>query len=241
MLLVGRVEALVPGGRLRSLERRRAREDRVLDEVTQIIWPYAAHGITVVSDQHQGDSIRSHFGRHGWGVTIENLTAPKQTAAFTSTRARLVDGSLRLWKCPQLLEDLRRVRARDTETIALPHYAGGHADAASALALAVYQLRGVTDTPPYRRTSGPVGDPPITAGVQSFDKPRHLDAASCSPGPRHAHRPASTAGRRLVREAVLMDRPTWDGDWTRTAFLTMLAELEAQGVRGPRGRLRFAA
>jgi hypothetical protein len=33
------------------------------------------------------------------------------------------------------------VRAKDTETIHLPRYAGGHCDAASALALAVYDLR----------------------------------------------------------------------------------------------------
>ncbi len=142
VLLVGRVEALDPGARLLSFERRRAREDRTLQKVWDIVEPYRP---SVVTDQHQADAVRSFFGRLGTSVRVVNLTASSQTAAFTSTRVRLVDGSLRLWNHPQLIEELRRVRARDSERIELPRFGGGHADAASALALAVYQHRHVTD------------------------------------------------------------------------------------------------
>ena len=44
-----------------------------------------------------------------------------------------------------LIDELRRVRARDTETIALPRFGGGHCDVASALALAVWAKRRVSD------------------------------------------------------------------------------------------------
>lgn len=148
VLVVGAVDAIEPGGRLRSLDLRRGREDRTLDRVREILHPYSPK---VVSDQHQADSIRSFFGRVGWSVEIVNLTGPVQTAAFVSTRTRLLDGSLRCWKHPRLVEDLRRVRAKDTETIHLPRYSGGHCDAASALALAVYDLRFARgNSAPYR-------------------------------------------------------------------------------------------
>lgn len=106
VLLVGAVDALDPGGRLLSLERRRAREDRTLERVWKLIEP---HSPRIVSDQHQADAITSFFGRQGASVKIVNLTRPVQTAAFTSTRARLIDGSLRPWRHPQLVEELRRV------------------------------------------------------------------------------------------------------------------------------------
>jgi hypothetical protein len=78
-----------------------------------------------------------------------NLTAPVQPAAFVSTRTKLLDGSLRAWKHPVLIEDLRRVRARTgSEAIELPRYAGDHRDVASAFALAVFEHRNVTDAPP---------------------------------------------------------------------------------------------
>jgi hypothetical protein len=144
VLLVGRVEAIAPGGRLRSLDLRRGREDRTLEKVAEIIGPYSPR---IVTDQHQADAVRSYFGRLGLSVKVVNLTGPLQTACFMSTRSRMVDGSLRLWRCAQLIEDLRRVRARDTETIYLPRYAGGHCDAASALALACFELRGATGAP----------------------------------------------------------------------------------------------
>jgi hypothetical protein len=143
-LVVGHVEAIEPGGRLLSLDARRSREDRTLRRVLQAIQPYADAGpLRVVGDQHQADALRSYFGRKGIAFDSIPMTSTTQTAAFVALRTRLSDGSLRLWREPGLLEDLRRVRAKDTETIFLPRYASGHCDAAAALALAVYELRHV--------------------------------------------------------------------------------------------------
>ncbi len=141
--LVGAVDAIAPGERLRSLAARRAREDATLARVWEVIEPYAAERpVRVWGDQHQSDGLRSFFGRKGVQVEIVNVTAPIQTQAFVSLRSRLLDGSLRCWKHPQLVEDLRRVRtAKNVESIHLPRYAGGHCDAASALALCAYAVR----------------------------------------------------------------------------------------------------
>ena len=160
VLLTGMVDAIDPGARLLSLERRRAREDRTLARVWELIEPYRPR---IVTDQHQADAVVSYFGRLGVGVRVVHLTAPLQTAAFTSTRTRLLDGSLRLWRHALLLEELRRVQARDTESIYLPRFGGGHADAASALALGVFEQRGVSDAPPGEARFGAgnlLGDAP---------------------------------------------------------------------------------
>jgi hypothetical protein len=142
VLLVGQVEGITPGARLLSLDRRRAREDRTLERVAEVIALYQPR---IVTDQHQADAISSFFGRRGVSVRVVNLNGPVQTAAFTSTRTRIGDGSLRLWNDAQLIEELRRVRARDTETIMLPRFGGSHCDVASALALATWELRSVSD------------------------------------------------------------------------------------------------
>lgn len=166
VLLVGRVEAIDPGGRLLSLDLRRGREDRTLAKVAEIIAPYAP---MIVTDQHQADAVSSYFGREGCTVRVVNLTGPLITAAFTSTRARLLDGSLRLWRHPLLIEELRRVRAKDTERIELSRFGGGHSDAASALSQAVYELRGVTDSPPGEPRAGgtPLSAGGVPAGFES--------------------------------------------------------------------------
>jgi hypothetical protein len=129
--------------------------------VWEIIEPYSPQ---VVTDQHQADAVRSYFGRLGRPVKVVNLTAPLQTAAFTSTRARLVDGSLRLWRHARLVDELRRVRAKDSETIYLPRAGGSHCDIASALALAVYELRWINGGAPHGEPSG--GPPGLTAGIE---------------------------------------------------------------------------
>jgi hypothetical protein len=135
-IVVGPVAAIDPKGAARSFEARRAREDSTLAAVWDLIAPY--HPERIVTDQHNSAAITSYFERRGVPVQVVNLTAPTQTAAFVSTRARLVDGSLRCWRHPGLIEDLRRVRARDTESIYLPRYGDSHCDAAAALALGVH-------------------------------------------------------------------------------------------------------
>ena len=164
VLVTGIVDGIKPGGKRKSLELRRGREDATLERVAGLLEPYGGHGLRVVTDQHQADAVRSHFGRLGWGVSVVNLTGPLQTAAFTSTRTRLMDGSLRLWRHQQLLEELRRVRARDTESIDLPRFGGSHCDIASALALAVYQLRHATGAAPGEVRSG---GSPIFGGLDA--------------------------------------------------------------------------
>ena len=138
-LLVGELAALAPHGKARSFEQRRAREDATLAAVWELIAPFEPWKI--VTDQHNSAAIESYFARRGVQVEVVNLTSPIQTAAFTSLRARLVDGSLRCWRHPELIEDLRRVRARDNETIQLPRYGDSHCDLAAALALGCYELR----------------------------------------------------------------------------------------------------
>jgi Terminase large subunit, T4likevirus-type, N-terminal len=144
VLVVGDVDALEPGGRLRSWDARRGREDRLLSRVWKIVEKYVDVGVEIHSDIHQGDAIQSYFERQGVATTIHAVSGPEQTQMFVSLRARLLDGSLRLWKCQRLIEDLRRVRAgANIEQVTLPHYQGGHCDAAAAAALGVWQLRWV--------------------------------------------------------------------------------------------------
>lgn len=188
VLLVGAVDAIEPGGRLRSLERRRAREDRTLAKVMEVIEPYRPR---VVTDQHHADAIRTYFGRSGFVVKVVHLTAPLTTAAFVSTRTRLVDGSLRCWRHPVLTEDLRRVRARDaTEVIQLPRYAGGPCDAVSALALAVYEHRFLTDEP--APMYGPLRGTPT---LRDHHMSRELDGLP--PGFRTGWRDPDGAGNQV--------------------------------------------
>jgi hypothetical protein len=202
VLIVGRVEAISPGGRLRSLDLRRGREDRTLAAVAEIIEPYRPR---IVTDQHAADSVSSFFGRLGVQVAVRNLTGPVQTAAFVSTRTRLLDGSLRLWRAERLVEDLRRVRARDTETIHLPHYAGGHCDAVSALCLAVYELRRVGGVSQGRARGGGT---PITAGL--------LDGEIGSRPPRRRGDPDSES--QNTRRTPPRSWPGQSSNWKNRQF-----------------------
>jgi hypothetical protein len=164
LLVVGRVEGIEPGSKRRSFDLRRAREDRTLSEVARLIEPYAP--TKIVSDQHQADSIRSYFGRLGFNVVVRNQTGPSQTAAFTSTRTRLLDGSLLAWSHPQLVEELRRVRARG-ESVYLPRFGGSHCDLAAALCLGVFELKHLDGAPEGRASGGPLGLPIMSGGVGS--------------------------------------------------------------------------
>jgi hypothetical protein len=159
-IVVGSVAALEPAGNARSFDQRRAREDATLAAVWGLIAPYAPS--RVVTDQHQSAAIESYFGRRGVRVETTHLSGPTQTAAFVALRSRLADGSLRLWRDPALIEDLRRVRARDSETIFLPRYGNSHCDLASALALGVSALTG-------RSAGRAVALPSITARLDGWD------------------------------------------------------------------------
>jgi hypothetical protein len=139
-LVVGAVEAIQAAGEKRTFQARRGREDAVLAQIAKVIAPYAP--TRILSDQHQADAIRSYFARQGYPVKIVPASGPGQTSAFTSTRARIDDGSLLLWRHPTLIEELRRVQVRG-ESILLPRFGGSHCDCAAALCQAVWELRGV--------------------------------------------------------------------------------------------------
>jgi phage FluMu gp28-like protein len=91
----------------------------------------------VYTDTFLGPEVKSYLGRRGFHVEVVNVTQAVQTEGFNSLKARIEDGSLLLWRCAQLLEDLRRISLRSNERVVLPRYSGGHCDAAAALALAV--------------------------------------------------------------------------------------------------------
>lgn len=159
-LIVGTLAGIEPGGRLRSFGQRRAREDATLAQVWGLLEPYAERGLRMVSDQHQSDAVSSYFGRLGVGVKMVNLTGPLQTGAFTSTRARLTDGSLRLWRHEPTLAEMRRVRAgKNSESIVLPRHGSSHCDVISALCLAVAEFK--------HRSGGRLLVPQGRAGVRS--------------------------------------------------------------------------
>jgi hypothetical protein len=135
-LVLGPVGAIDPlDKRTRSLEARRAHENAVLDEIADRLEPYQP--ARVYTDTFLGPEVKSYLGRRGFHVEVVNVTAQVQTEGFNSLKARIEDGSLLLWRCAQLLEDLRRISLRSNERVMLPRYAGGHCDAAAALALAV--------------------------------------------------------------------------------------------------------
>jgi len=157
-LLMGVCEAIAPAGRLRSAASKRGREDRVLDEIARLILPLAdVRPVSIVADVHEGDLVRSHFGRLGYQVKIEAPSGKRKIEQFVSTRARLVDGSLRCWRQPLLVAELARVRARDNETLELPTRGSSHADLACALAQGVWQFRHTGAAMPMGK---PAGGPP---------------------------------------------------------------------------------
>jgi hypothetical protein len=155
VLLVGRVETITPTGKLRAFTARRSREDRTLARVAQIIEPVAAvRPVSIVTDVHQSDAIRAYFGRLGYVVKVEAPSGKEKTAAFVSTRSRLVDRSLRCWRHPGLVEEMRRVRAKDTETVELPRVGSNHCDLIASLCQGVYQYRHHTGVPEGQVSGG---------------------------------------------------------------------------------------
>jgi hypothetical protein len=159
LFLVGGLWAIEPSGIARSQRERRAREDRTLEKVWELIQRFRPHNIVkIVSDQHDSVAVQSFFGDRGIEVEIVAITAPRMSEQMVMVRSRLTNGSLRCFPDPQLLEDLRRVRARrGSEAVVLPHYAGGHCDELAALGQAVYSLGGEYTEAAYGAISLPSG------------------------------------------------------------------------------------
>lgn len=134
--LLGPVGAIKPEGEARSFDARRGREDDTLAQVLEHVAPYRP--TRLFADQHQASAIQSYFGHRGIHVETVNVTGTVQSEAFIQLRARLQDASLRAWEQPQLIDELRRVRAKDGTKIVLTHRGDSHCDTVMALALAVH-------------------------------------------------------------------------------------------------------
>jgi Terminase large subunit, T4likevirus-type, N-terminal len=149
ILTTGALWAIEPGPAAPSLSGRRGREDATLQRVWELIQPFRHKISKIVTDQHDAVSVQSYFGNLGVEVQVQNITGPILTEQMVMVRSRLTTGGLRCFPDPQLIEDLKRVRARrGSEAIVLPHYAGGHCDELAALGQAIYSLTGTDYAPP---------------------------------------------------------------------------------------------
>ena len=158
MLVCGALGAIKPE-RTRSFARKRKREDSVLRAVWEAVAPYRPR---IVTDQTNADAIKHHYEREeGATVKVVHVTGPIQAQAFTVLRSRLDDGSLTLWRCPELLDELRRVSVKGADKIHLRRSGDSHVDIGCAVALGAYELRHITDAPV---ASPRAGGRPIMSG-----------------------------------------------------------------------------
>jgi hypothetical protein len=103
--------------------------------------PFVELGLQVVTDSYKVQPVKSFIGQKGLWPQVVSLQGKEQMRAYIAVNTRLQDGSLRIWRHPALLEDLRRVQMRDAETVHLPRYGGSHCDTAAALINACWLLR----------------------------------------------------------------------------------------------------
>ncbi len=219
-LVVGAVAALAPerlvAASQESLEDEHARQATMLDRVWEIVAPYAEReGSRGVSDLHKGGPVKSYFGRRGLAVTLEVPTQPRQMQMFVALKTRLEDASLRCWAHPQLVVDLRRVRAEGGR-IHLPRFKGSHCDAAVALATAAFEFQGSSE--------GRIIAPP-----QNMRVPREADRIG-----RGSTR-ADMGGEVTDRGAWIPDRhpaiPAGTPDWMARRTRRILREQPPGGKR----------
>jgi hypothetical protein len=161
-LVLGLAHSWRPGRvRAASFEERRAVEDALLDEVADVCLSYRAR---VVTDQYAAPAIVDRLQRRGLRVKTVPMTATSKTDAYVELRARLNLGQLELYRHPELLAELRRLRSKFTAgsaSVVNPRVGGSHGDIAQALALAVSELHGGEVRP--ARTSVARGRIPTSA------------------------------------------------------------------------------
>jgi phage terminase large subunit-like protein len=124
-----------------GFEERRAFEDGILHEVSELCKQYAVR--TICTDQYAAPQVRERLTRAGLYVETIAMTATSKTAAFGELRARMLAGELELYDHPALLAELRRLRTKFTAgsaTVVNPRVGGSHGDLAQALALAVWRF-----------------------------------------------------------------------------------------------------
>jgi hypothetical protein len=142
-LVLGLARSWKPGRvKPTSFEERRAVEDALLDEVADVCLAYRAQ---VVTDQYAAPAIVDRLQRRGLRVKTVPMTATSKTDAYVELRARLNLGQLELYRHPELLAELRRLRSKFTAgsaSVVNPRVGGSHGDIAQALAMAVLELKG---------------------------------------------------------------------------------------------------
>ena len=122
---------------------------QVLREIAEILRPYNV--ARVVTDQWAADALADLGAQYGLWLHSIAITSQKKVELFESMRALILANRVELPPMQELIDDLRRVRKRVTQSgiaIELPRAAGRHCDFAFATALALSQ---------------PVGDPDAVA------------------------------------------------------------------------------
>lgn len=142
VLVLGMARRWLPrSGRGRSFEERRQVEDSILGEVAEICRYYRASAIT---DQYSAPAVVARLREFGVSVRTEPMTASSKSLAYGELRQRLSDDQLELYRQPELLAELRRLRAQfkaGHASVVNPRAGDSHGDVAQALALGVWAKR----------------------------------------------------------------------------------------------------
>ena len=144
-LIVGPVLALKPEG-----------EFAVIDEIAATCLRYGARAVT---DQYSAAAVVDRLRQHGVDVRVNSMSAESKTAIFSEMRARLYDGTVELPDHPSLIAELRRLRTHfraGSAAVRNPRLGGSHGDQAQALAMAIYEQRGVALGTVISRSTIPV-------------------------------------------------------------------------------------
>lgn len=114
--------------------------DEVLREAAEELRRYDV--ARVATDQWAADALADIGARHGLFLASEAITASRKVELFESLRALVLSRGVELPPVRELLDDIRRVRKRVTQSgisIELPRAGGRHCDYAFAAALALAQ------------------------------------------------------------------------------------------------------
>ena len=129
--------------------------DDVLREIAEELRPYDV--VRVATDQWAADALTDIGARHGLYLSSEAITAARKVELFESMRALVLSQQVELPPVRELIDDIRRVRKRVTQsgiTIELPRAGGRHCDYAFATALAFAQPVGEPDASPAPLPAG---------------------------------------------------------------------------------------
>ncbi len=140
LLRVGLVRRWEPR-KAASFEERRSIEDNLLADVAELARYFDAE---VVVDQYMAEQVERLLNAQRLRVRRVPLSASTKSLAFGELRARIHDRTIELPNEPELLADLRGLRAQyraGHSSVVTPRTSRGHSDLAVALALATWTLR----------------------------------------------------------------------------------------------------